>query len=146
MPILTAERTKIQQVFQNLIGNSLSCLNREDGEIHISAYPSSDKDGTPIEQGLENAGKSPDFWAFEITDNGPGIDPALHESIFEIFRSYPAKDAKKSSGIGLSIVKRIVETSGGSIWVKSVSGGGATFCFTLKNGEGLLHDADIYGR
>ncbi|PWR72046.1 CHASE4 domain-containing protein [Methanospirillum lacunae] len=134
LPVLTAERTKIQQVFQNLISNSLSCLNREDGEIQISAYPSSDKDGTPVEPDSDNTGKSPGFWTFEITDNGPGINPALHESIFEIFRSYPSGNAKKSSGIGLSIVKRIVETSGGSIWVKSVPGGGATFCFTLKNG------------
>lgn len=146
MPVLTAERTKIQQVFQNLIGNSLSCLNRKDGEIRINAYPCSDKDGTPVEKGSDNFGKNPDFWAFEITDNGPGIDPALHESIFEIFRSYPSGNAKKSSGIGLSIVKRIVETSGGSIWVNSVPGGGATFCFTLKNGEGSSYDADVNGR
>nr|WP_319540927.1 ATP-binding protein [uncultured Methanospirillum sp.] len=145
MPVITAERTKIQQVFQNLIGNSLTHLNRDDGEIRISAHPASDKDGTPLESGACGSESSPEFWEFEIGDNGPGIDPSLHESIFEIFTSYPSHDGKKSSGIGLSIVKRIVETSGGSIWVKSVPGGGATFCFTIKNMTGSSHDAGMYG-
>ena len=144
MPVITAERTKIQQVFQNLIGNSLTHLNRDDGEIRISARPASDKDGTPLESGGCGTESNPEFWEFEIVDNGPGIDLSLHESIFEIFTSYPSHDGKKSSGIGLSIVKRIVETSGGSIWVNSVPGGGATFCFTIKNMTGSSHDAGMY--
>ncbi len=146
MPVIIAERTKIQQVFQNLIGNSLSHLNRDDGEIRISARPALDKEGTPPVSGSSGSEGSYEFWEFEIADNGPGIDPSLHESIFEIFTSYPSQDGKKSSGIGLSIVKRIVETSGGSIWVKSVPGGGATFCFTIKNMTGSSYDAGLDGR
>jgi|GEM_PF-5921352 len=146
MPVIIAERTKIQQVFQNLIGNSLSHLNRDDGEIRISARPALDKEGTPPVSGSSGSEGSYEFWEFEIADNGPGIDLSLHESIFEIFTSYPSQDGKKSSGIGLSIVKRIVETSGGSIWVKSVPGGGATFCFTIKNMTGSSYDAGLDGR
>lgn len=122
MPDLYTERTKIQQVFQNLIGNSLVHLGREDGEIRIRS---------------RHLGKN---WQFEIADNGPGIDPSLHNSIFEIFRSYPSPGGKKGTGIGLSIVKRIVETSGGSIWVKSEPGMGATFCFTLGASGEPSHD------
>ncbi|MDD1729435.1 MAG: ATP-binding protein [Methanospirillum sp.] len=148
MPVLVAERTKIQQVFQNLIGNSLTHLNREDGEISIRAYQGSGEDPLHETGTSEEAWSgSSDLWTFEVSDNGPGIDPALQESIFEIFRSYPAPGAKKSTGVGLSIVKRIVETSGGSIWVRSSPGTGTSFFFTFGNsGEALHENVEHEGR
>ena len=120
MPVVCTEQTKIQQVFQNLIANSLAHLGRDDGEIRIR---------------VRSFGKTR---VFEVTDNGPGIDPALHTTIFEMFRSFPSSDGRKGTGIGLSIVKRIIETSGGSIWVESEPGKGATFCFTLGESEDLI--------
>jgi len=146
MPILIAERTKIQQVFQNLIGNSLTHLDREDAEIRIRARPAIDEDGTASGQdkGERPGNEIPEFWIFEIADNGPGIDPLLQDSIFEIFKSYSSPGTEKSTGIGLSIVKRIVETSGGSIWVTSVPGEGATFSFTIRTVKDSLHEVGLH--
>jgi PAS domain S-box-containing protein len=146
MPILIAERTKIQQVFQNLIGNSLAHLVREDAEIRIRAIPAVDKDGTTSDQdtGESSRNEIPEFWIFEIADNGPGIDPSLKDSIFEIFRSYSSPGTEKSTGIGLSIVKRIVETSGGSIWVTSVPGEGAIFSFTIRVVKDSSYEVDLH--
>jgi len=113
LPAIFGERTKILQVFQNIISNSLSHSHKDDGVIRIRAKPYGET------------------WLFEISDNGPGIDPSLHSTIFEMFKSFSSSQNKKGTGIGLSIVKRIVESSGGSVWVHSEPGGGSTFFFTF---------------
>jgi PAS domain S-box-containing protein len=113
LPVIFGERTKVRQVFQNIISNSLSFIPPHDGQITIRSRPHGD------------------FWLFEISDNGPGIDPSLHGAIFEIFSSFSQSPDNKGTGIGLAIVKRIIDTTGGSVWVESVPGNGATFCFTL---------------
>ncbi len=113
LPVIFGERTKVRQVFQNILSNSLSFIPPHDGQISIRSRPHGD------------------FWLFEISDNGPGIDPSLHGAIFEIFSSFSQSPDKKGTGIGLAIVKRIIDTTGGSVWVESVPGNGATFCFTL---------------
>ncbi|HWQ65717.1 MAG TPA: ATP-binding protein, partial [Methanospirillum sp.] len=115
LPQLRGEWIKILQVFQNIISNALNHLNKEGGEILIRSRP---------------YGES---WVFEISDNGIGIDPSLHGSIFEVFRSFSSPRGKKGTGIGLSIVKRIVESSGGSVWVESEPGVGSTFFFTFTS-------------
>ena len=70
------------------------------------------------------------FWEFCIKDNGVGIPKKYHKKIFEIFQS--ASDDKKSTGIGLSIVKKIIDRYNGEVWVESEEGKGTDFYFTLE--------------
>lgn len=111
MPSFEAPRVGLQQVFANLIGNAVKYHDRADGRIRVS---------------VEDADR---FFAFTITDDGPGIDAAYHGKIFMIFQTLDAKDKRESTGIGLTIVKKIVEDQGGTIVVQSESGKGAAFRF-----------------
>ena len=112
MPTLKTNRTALNQVFSNLISNAIKHCDREDGCVHITAQ----------DQGR--------FIQFAVKDNGPGIDPKYHERIFAIFQTLKARDELESTGIGLSIVKKIVEAEGGTIQLESALGQGATFRFT----------------
>lgn len=112
MPILTTERLPLEQVFTNLIGNAIGHHDRTDGKIWISAQ------------------KSGEFYEFAVRDDGPGIAPQYHEKIFVIFQTLVARDRMENTGIGLSLVKKIVEDKGGLVWVESDVGKGATFYFT----------------
>jgi PAS domain S-box-containing protein len=109
MPTLNIEKIKFQQVFQNLISNAIKYSNRPDGKISISC---NETDG---------------YFEFSVKDNGPGIDPEYHDSIFGLFKTIKSQDTKDSTGVGLAIVKRIVEEAGGAISVESSIGQGATF-------------------
>ena len=72
---------------------------------------------------------------FSITDNGPGIERKYHERIFHIFQTLEPRDTRESTGIGLALVKKVIESDGGEIWLESTPGEGSTFYFTL-----LKHD------
>jgi PAS domain S-box-containing protein len=112
MPTLHTKAMALRQVFANLISNAIKHHHSDTGQIQISV-----KDvGTAYE--------------FAIADNGPGIHPDYHQKIFTIFQTLQARDIKESTGIGLAIVKKIVESEGGKIWVESQEGKGATFYFT----------------
>ncbi len=113
LPALWGDRIRIQQVFQNLIGNAIKFLDKPEGEITIDCA---------------DCGA---YWQFSVTDNGPGIDPQHHEKIFQIFQTLRQRDDMENTGIGLAIVKKIVESSGGRIWVESAVGTGSAFHFTL---------------
>ncbi len=115
MPTITADRTQVSQIFENLISNAVKYVNRPDGVITILT----ETDG--------------EFCKFGVQDNGPGIDKAYHEKIFQIFQTLHSKDEFESTGIGLTIVKKIVEHQGGRIWVESQLGEGSTFYFTIKS-------------
>jgi light-regulated signal transduction histidine kinase (bacteriophytochrome) len=71
-----------------------------------------------------------DGYTFSVTDNGPGIAPEYHERIWGIFQTLEARDKVEGTGIGLSVVKKMVESRGGRVWLESSSGAGATFFFT----------------
>lgn len=115
LPTLTAYRSPILQVFQNLIGNALK-YSREDvaPEIKIEA------------EELNNE------WQFSISDNGIGIDEEYHEKIFVIFQRLHDKEKYGGTGMGLAIVKKIIENLGGRLWLNSTPNKGSTFYFTLK--------------
>ena len=112
MPTLTTHRIALSQVFANLISNAIKHRDRDDGQIQITAQDQ----GSLIE--------------FVVMDDGPGIDPKYHGKVFTIFQTLKARDEFESTGIGLSVVKKIVESEGGTIWLKSSVGQGAAFHFT----------------
>lgn len=112
MPTMPAERLRLQQVFQNLIGNAIKHHNRADGRICIS---------------VSDAGQ---MYEFAVADDGPGIAPQYHQKVFVIFQTLAARDKLEGTGIGLSLVKKIVESNGGKIWLESAEGAGTTFHFT----------------
>jgi len=112
LPTVTSDFVQLGQVFQNLIGNSIKYRSEAPPRIHISAK------------------ENEDDWEFSFKDNGMGIDPRYHEQIFGIFKRLHGREYP-GTGIGLALVKRIVERHGGRIWVESEAGKGATFRFTL---------------
>ena len=112
MPTLETKRLLLSQVFANLIGNAVKHHDRGDGSIQISSRSLGD------------------FYEFAISDDGPGIAPENRDKIFIIFQSANPQKNPESSGIGLSIVKKIVETEGGAIRLESELDKGTTFYFT----------------
>jgi light-regulated signal transduction histidine kinase (bacteriophytochrome) len=112
LPTINADKTKIHQLFQNLIGNAVVNIEKEEGVVEISSLETSS------------------HWQFSIKDNGKGIPKEYHEKIFKIFQSIGGKE--RSTGIGLSIVKRIVDLYEGEIWLDSTIDEGTTFHFTIK--------------
>lgn len=114
LPKLYAERIKLEQVFANLISNSVKFIHDVNGHIRVRCK------------------EFPGYYEFSVSDNGIGIDPEYHHKIFEIFQTLRGKDEKESTGIGLAIVKKIIQEQHGIINVKSASGQGAEFIFTWK--------------
>jgi signal transduction histidine kinase len=115
MPTLQTRKLPLSQVFSNLISNAIKHCHRQDGQIRITA---SEKDR---------------FYEFSVSDNGQGIAPEHQTRIFTIFQTLEPRDKTENTGIGLSIVKKIVETEGGKVWVESEIGKGATFRFTWRS-------------
>lgn len=115
LPVVQGHKIYVVQVFQNLIGNALKFKSDKPIAIHI---------------GSEQKGA---YWQFSITDNGIGIDPEYQEKIFEIFQRLHSRDKYPGTGIGLAIVKKIIDRHGGRIWVHSAPGKGSTFYFTLPH-------------
>jgi two-component system sensor kinase FixL len=113
LPTLPCERTRLTQVFENLISNAVKYMGQPEGEISI---------------GCEDAGP---HWRFFVRDTGPGIEERYYEKIFQIFQTLAARDDRESTGIGLAIVKKNVELSGGRVWVESTVGKGSTFYFLI---------------
>lgn len=85
-----------------------------------------DRDSLKVRVGVREDG---DFYEFAITDNGPGTEPRYHARIFEAFQTLQSRDDIESTGIGLSVVKKIVELQGGSVRVDSDQGRGSRFTF-----------------
>jgi signal transduction histidine kinase len=104
---------------QNLIDNAAKFMgNQPHPQIEIGIH-GNDNDGKPI---------------FFVRDNGIGIDPKYHEQVFGLFNKLDLQT--DGTGIGLTLVKRIVEVHGGRIWLESEPGKGSTFYFTLRPGRG----------
>ncbi len=112
IPALITRRLLLRQVFANLISNAIKHHDRPDGTITISVRELNDA------------------YEFAIADDGPGIDPKYHQKVFTIFQTLESRDKTESTGIGLAIVKKIIDTEGGNIWVESALGEGSTFYFT----------------
>lgn len=112
LPALMTQKTYPVQVFENLISNAVKYCDKEVGTVEV---------------GVDEL---PRFWKFHVRDNGVGINPLYHERIFEIFQTLKSRDEVEGTGIGLTIVKKIVTHVGGEIWLESEPGQGSTFYFT----------------
>jgi signal transduction histidine kinase len=113
LPEYTANRTRLSEVFQNLISNAIKYIDKPEGIIKISC----------TDEGNE--------WKFGVSDNGPGIEEKNFEKIFKIFQTLGSVPKEGSTGIGLTIVKKIIDLYKGRIWIESEIGKGTTFYFTL---------------
>lgn len=112
LPTIFADKIKIHQLFQNLISNAVKFIDKPNGFVKIDFE------------------ENKTHYQFSIKDNGCGIDEKYHQKIFEIFHAL--QEREDSTGIGLSIVKKIVELHKGEIWLESTPGEGTTFFFTIK--------------
>ncbi len=111
LPTLEIDGFRMQQLFQNLLSNAVNYIDKEKGWVEIRCTES-DTD-----------------YLISIQDNGQGIDPKYQSKIFELFQSFSREE--KSTGIGLSIVKRIIDYYNGQIWLESSLGVGTTFFIRL---------------
>jgi len=124
LPVLECGQTRITQVFQNLLGNAIKYMDKPQGRIKIGCV------------------EEERFLKFNVTDNGPGIEEKHFERIFQIFQTLSRQDENGGTGIGLTVVKKIVELYQGRIWVESQVGQGSTFFFTLPK-EMRVKDAKL---
>ena len=111
LPVLKGDARRFRQVFQNLISNAINFNDKEKGLIEI---------------GIEEA---ENFFTFSIKDNGQGIPQEYHEKIFNTFTTLGYQE--KATGMGLSIVKRVLDLYGGEIWLESEVSKGSIFYFTI---------------
>ena len=112
MPVMVTKRLRLEQVFSNLINNAIKYHNRLDGRVDVTA---------------RRAGR---FYEFSVADDGPGIAEEHHQKVFMMFQTLQPRDRVESTGLGLSLVKKLVEEEGGAIHLDSKPGAGAAFRFT----------------
>jgi signal transduction histidine kinase len=112
LPRLRTQRAPLQQVLLNLVGNALKHGRASGVHVVVSA--------------VEVAGN----WEITVADDGVGIAPEYHEKVFGMFQTLAARDVVESTGIGLAVVKKVVESRGGRVRLRSAVGEGAAFSFT----------------
>lgn len=113
LPVVMGDRTLLLQLFQNLISNGIKFRAAEAPIVNVR-YTAQD-----------------DVYTFSVKDNGIGLDPKQFERVFDVFKTLNPRDEFEGNGVGLSICRKVVERHGGSIWIESEPGQGATFWFTL---------------
>ena len=114
LPAIETERGPLARVLQNLMTNAVKYRRDDSPRLTISAR------------------RLDDLVEFSVADNGPGIEPQYHSQIFEMFKRLHNQDEIEGSGMGLALIKRLIESFGGTIAVQSQAGQGATFRFTWK--------------
>ena len=113
LPVITGSRVHFQQILQNLLSNSIKFMDKPDGIISIGCK------------------RKNSYWSFCVRDNGPGVDSKYKEKIFQIFQTLSPDQNEESTGIGLTLVKKIVGIYGGEIDMESEVGKSCAFYFTL---------------
>jgi PAS domain S-box-containing protein len=121
LPIVHGDRPRLRQVLQNLVDNAIKYMGSQ-------PHPC-------VEIGARRDGEETVFF---VRDNGIGIEPRYHDQVFELFAKLDHRS--EGTGMGLAIIKRIVEVHGGRIWIESEGAGkGSTFCFTLPDNRTSTH-------
>ncbi|MCW3080635.1 hybrid sensor histidine kinase/response regulator [Segetibacter sp.] len=115
LPVILTRKIKLQQVFQNLLSNAIKYSDKPDGVIEVNVF---EKD---------------QFYVFSVKDNGPGMARIDADRIFRLFETGSnTSNNDSSTGVGLNILKVLVEEQGGKIWAESVEGEGSTFYFEWR--------------
>ncbi len=114
LPTIFCDKTRIEQLFQNLISNAIKFIDKPEGLIKISC----------ADEG--------EYYKFSVADNGIGIESQHFEKIFQLFQKLTSLQDSDSTGVGLALVKKIVELHDGKVWVESKVGIGSNFVFTIK--------------
>lgn len=125
LPTVRANRIQLFQLFVNLVGNAIKYRGEAPSRVEVGF-----------------AKNDADEFQFFVRDNGIGIDPRHHERVFLIFQRLHERERYPGTGIGLAIVRKIVERHGGRIWLDSTVGAGATFYFTLPSRPALGSEGD----
>nr|MBP8793963.1 PAS domain S-box protein [Lutibacter sp.] len=113
LPEIVGDPTRFGQVFQNLISNAIKFNDKPTGIIKIGCV------------------QKENYWEFYVADNGPGIEEKYFDRIFQIFQRLESRDNLEGTGIGLTLVKRIIQLYNGEIWITSTINKGTTFHFTI---------------
>ena len=117
-PVVPGNATQFVQIFQNLLSNALKFMDKPNGKIRLGCRDDQSR------------------WTFWVADNGPGIAAEHYEKVFQIFQTLRSADENsQSTGIGLTIVKKIVESYGGNVWIESRIGEGSTFWWTYPQAQ-----------
>jgi light-regulated signal transduction histidine kinase (bacteriophytochrome) len=117
LPIVVGDFTQLSQVFQNLVGNAIKFRREEPLRVHVSAVMRDSE------------------WVFSVKDNGIGIEARHLSRIFVIFQRLHKREEYEGTGMGLAIVKKIIERHQGTVWVESEPQEGTTFYFTIPAKE-----------
>jgi PAS domain S-box-containing protein len=112
LPTIHGNPERLHQIFQNLLDNAVKYLDKPEGLIRIQA--------------TRQAGA----WEFRVSDNGPGIPARYREKVFQIFQRLDMRGDIPGTGLGLTLVRRIIEARGGRAWIESAEGDGTAVCFT----------------
>lgn len=120
LPLVYGEKKRLTQVMENLLSNAIKYIGKENPCPRIEV----------------GAQEQDNQMVIFVRDNGVGIEKTYFEKIFDVFQRLPsAKKIEQGTGVGLAIVKRVIEYHEGKVWVESEPGKGTTFFFTLKNKE-----------
>jgi len=126
LPVIRADQVRLGEVFNNLLTNAMRYNDKPEKAVEVGM-------ATEPAAGPRKSVNYADFHVFYVRDNGIGIDPKHHENIFKIFKRLHSQEKYGGgTGAGLAIVKKMVEKHGGSLWVESIPGQGATFYFSVS--------------
>jgi signal transduction histidine kinase len=112
LPRLITWRVPLEQVFTNLLSNAVAHHHRGEGRIAVRAF------------------RDEDHYLFEVSDDGPGIPHEHHATVVQVFQVLAARDRTEHTGMGLALVKKLVESHDGDLWLDSAPGGGTTVRFS----------------
>lgn len=125
LPSIECEEIRLSQIFQNLLNNAIKYIDKPKGQIKIGCIDDHD------------------YWRFFVVDNGSGIEEKFLDKIFDLFETLHSIDDQEGVGLGLCLVKKIIEINGGQIWAESKLGNGSTFFFTLPKKERISNDETV---
>lgn len=111
LPVVKGDKFRLQQLFQNLLSNAIKYIDKEEGQVVVDC----------VSEG--------NYWKFSVKDNGVGIEKKYFKKIFKVFQVL--EEGENSTGVGLSIVKKIIDLYKGKVWLESSKDKGTTFYFTL---------------
>jgi light-regulated signal transduction histidine kinase (bacteriophytochrome) len=126
LPLMQADPVRLREVFNNLITNAMRYNDRPEKDIEVGVAP-------PTVRGPKGSGDPALYHVLYVKDNGIGINPRNHETIFRIFKRLHGPDKYGGgTGAGLAIARKMIEKHGGELWVDSVQGQGSTFYFSIS--------------